>query len=254
VKTQIVMLDIGPDAGPENLISVSNGLPVAQQGTWNVGITGSVAVTGAFWQATQPVSIAAAVPTKPDGAVWTLTGTAANVNVTNASLAVTGTFWQATQPVTLPVGQQPTAGSVSVTLPSDQPPLSVRLQIGDQQFVLGRQNAEQSLSVVLAADQPIVPVAITDGLDTVGTMARPLQIQLTAAQLAALAPLAVVTVSGPMAVAGSVLTAPLDPTISIDVLPLRALLAEYRAQMYQQIQLAGMAAGQFIPVPEVLPF
>ena len=101
VKTQIIMLDFGPDAGPENLVSASNGLPVAQQGTWNLGITGSVAVTGTFWQATQPVSIAAAAPVKPDGAVWTLTGTAANVNVTNASLAVTGTFWQATQPVSV---------------------------------------------------------------------------------------------------------------------------------------------------------
>jgi len=36
---------------------------------------------------------------KPDGTVWSLTGTSANVNLTNASLAVTGTFWQATQPV-----------------------------------------------------------------------------------------------------------------------------------------------------------
>jgi hypothetical protein len=41
---------------------------VTQSGTWNVGVTGSVAVTGTFWQATQPVS---------------------------------GTFWQATQPVSL---------------------------------------------------------------------------------------------------------------------------------------------------------
>jgi hypothetical protein len=32
---------------------------VSQNGVWNVGITGSVAVTGAFYQATQPVSLAA---------------------------------------------------------------------------------------------------------------------------------------------------------------------------------------------------
>lgn len=36
-------------------------LQVQQQGTWNVGVTGSVAVTGTFWQTTQPVSIAATV-------------------------------------------------------------------------------------------------------------------------------------------------------------------------------------------------
>jgi hypothetical protein len=55
----------------------------SQSGTWSVGITGtptvtvgnaSITVNGTFWQATQPVSIAAPV-------------------------AVTGTFWQATQPV-----------------------------------------------------------------------------------------------------------------------------------------------------------
>ena len=55
-------------------VTPSEGLPVAQQGTWNVGITGSAAVTGTFWQTTQPVSI-------------------------GASVAVTGTFWQTTQPV-----------------------------------------------------------------------------------------------------------------------------------------------------------
>jgi hypothetical protein len=52
-------------------------------------------VSGTFWQATQPVSIAAAVTVQQ--------ATAANLNVTvgNASLAVTGTFWQATQPVSI---------------------------------------------------------------------------------------------------------------------------------------------------------
>jgi hypothetical protein len=61
---------------------------------------------------------------KPDGTVWTQTGTSANVNLTNASVAVTGTFWQATQPVsgTVTVTQGTAAnlnatvtGSVSIT-------------------------------------------------------------------------------------------------------------------------------------------
>jgi hypothetical protein len=50
-------------------------------------IQGSVAVTGTFWQATQPVSISSSI-----------------------ALAVTGTFWQATQPVSI-------ASSVAVTGP-----------------------------------------------------------------------------------------------------------------------------------------
>ena len=36
--------------------SLTNALPVAQSGTWTVSISGSVAVTGTFFQATQPIS------------------------------------------------------------------------------------------------------------------------------------------------------------------------------------------------------
>lgn len=39
-------------------VTTSAGLPVAQQGAWTVGVSGSVAVTGAFYPATQPVSLA----------------------------------------------------------------------------------------------------------------------------------------------------------------------------------------------------
>lgn len=61
----------------------------------NVGVTGSVAVTGTFYQATQPVSIADPV-------------------------AVTGTFWQATQPVSaaslpLPTGAATAAAQATNT-------------------------------------------------------------------------------------------------------------------------------------------
>lgn len=52
---------------------------------------GSIAVTGTFWQATQPVSIAT-MPTTP----------------------VTGTFWQATQPVSGTVTVQDGGGSITV--------------------------------------------------------------------------------------------------------------------------------------------
>jgi len=67
-----------------NVINAS--LAVTQSGTWNIGtvttltgITNAVAVTGTFWQATQPVS----------GTFW------------QATQPVSGTFWQATQPVSL---------------------------------------------------------------------------------------------------------------------------------------------------------
>lgn len=56
----------------------------------------SIAVTGTFFQATQPVSIAAAVDVSDR--VARLLG---HVTVDNASLAVTGTFFQATQPVSI---------------------------------------------------------------------------------------------------------------------------------------------------------
>jgi hypothetical protein len=56
--------------------------PTTQPVSGNVGITGAVAVTGAFFQATQPVS-------------GTVT---ANINGT---VPVTGTFFQATQPVSI---------------------------------------------------------------------------------------------------------------------------------------------------------
>ena len=70
-----------------------------------VGVSGSVAVTGTFWQATQPVSIAS--PVAVTGTFWQATqpvsGTVA-VSSVSGSVAVTGTFWQATQPVSDAVG------------------------------------------------------------------------------------------------------------------------------------------------------
>lgn len=156
-----------------NLVGVStaNPLPVAQQGS--VAVTGTFwqatqPVSGTFWQATQPVSIATlpALATgsnvigavtqsgtwtvagsgsftvagtvtanqggapwtmKPDGTAWTLTGTAANVNVTNASIAVTGTFWQATQPVsgTVAVSNFPASQAVTGTFWQATQPVSI---------------------------------------------------------------------------------------------------------------------------------
>ena len=63
------------------LSSGTDSVSAVQSGTWNIGtltsITNPVAVTGTFFQATQPVS----------GTFW------------QATQPVSGTFWQATQPV-----------------------------------------------------------------------------------------------------------------------------------------------------------
>jgi hypothetical protein len=76
--------NVTPGSGAFSFVNSSQGLPVAQQGSWNIvntnlvnsvttvatltTITNPVGVTGTFWQATQPVS---------------------------------GTFWQTTQPVSI---------------------------------------------------------------------------------------------------------------------------------------------------------
>jgi hypothetical protein len=89
-------------------VTPSAGLPVAQQGTWTVtGAGGTFPVTGTFWQATQPVSIASAVPiTDNSGSLtvdnggtfavqaaqsgtWTVTGTGGTFPVTDNSGSLT---------------------------------------------------------------------------------------------------------------------------------------------------------------------
>src|ERR1035437_4855164 len=65
-------------------------------GAGTVTVTGSVAVTGTFWQATQPVS----------GAFWQATQPVSIA--TMPTTPVTGTFWQTTQPI---------SGAVSFTVP-----------------------------------------------------------------------------------------------------------------------------------------
>ena len=76
-------------------------------------LTGSIAVTGTFWQATQPVS--GTVTSNDGGAAGTgisppaggsgLSGWLSGIyQKLTGSIAVTGTFWQATQPVSGQVG------------------------------------------------------------------------------------------------------------------------------------------------------
>lgn len=75
--------------------STANGLQVDV-----TRIQGSVAVTGTFWQATQPVSGTVSVSNFP------------------ASQAVTGTFWQATQPVSAASLPLPSGAATSAKQPA----------------------------------------------------------------------------------------------------------------------------------------
>src|ERR1035437_2379362 len=81
-------------------VSVSN-FPASQVVTLaSTTITGSVAVTGTFWQATQPVS-STQLPAVLDGSGFLKVHE-------QGTVPVTGTFWQATQPI---------SGAVSFTAP-----------------------------------------------------------------------------------------------------------------------------------------
>jgi hypothetical protein len=77
----------------------------------------SQAVTGTFWQATQPVSIATMPSTPVTGVFWQTTqpvsGTIAVSNFP-VSQAVTGTFWQTTQPVSIATLPALTAGTAVI--------------------------------------------------------------------------------------------------------------------------------------------
>jgi hypothetical protein len=82
-------------------------LAVDGSGYLKVAVENSVAVTGTFWQATQPVS-STQLPTTLDGS-----GNL-KVAIENSSIAVTGAFYQATQPVSGTVTAN-ISGSVSNT-------------------------------------------------------------------------------------------------------------------------------------------
>lgn len=117
---------------PLSSVAVNNfpsGFLAAQSGSWNVAVTGSVAVTGAFWQATQPVSlstlpalVAGTALVGKVGIDQTTPGTTNKVSIgtdgtvaVSGSVAVTGTFFQATQPVSGTFWQatQPVSGTVT---------------------------------------------------------------------------------------------------------------------------------------------
>lgn len=134
-----------------------------------------LAVTGTFWQATQPVSIAATVAISaaalplPAGASTETTLAALNTKTpalgqatmansrpvvlasNQSALAVTGTFWQATQPVS---GTVSISGAVAVTGPLTD----AQLRAAALPVTVGNFPATQAVSI---ASMPSTPVTGT---------------------------------------------------------------------------------------------
>ena len=146
------------DQGTNPWIISKNSTANSSDNPINVQFNNStIGVTGSFWQATQPVSIASMPSTPVTGDFWQATQPVSltslpdsSVTIKNASLAVTGTFWQATQPVsidtmpTTPVtgtfwqATQPVSGSVSI---SSLPEVEIKNDSGNPIPVTGNVTA-----------------------------------------------------------------------------------------------------------------
>jgi hypothetical protein len=132
-----------------------------------VSISGSVAVTGTFWQATQPIS-AAALPL-PTGAATETTLSALNTKIPaqgqalmaastpvviasdQSAVPVSGTFWQATQPVS----------AASLPLPSGAATETTLAALNTKIPALGQAAMAASTPVVIASNQSAIPVSGT---------------------------------------------------------------------------------------------
>jgi hypothetical protein len=128
----------GPGGGLSNAELRATPVPVSGSLTCSVAsttITGSVATTGTYWQATQPVSLAS-VPTH----------------------GVTGTFWQATQPVSI-------AGTVTTAPGAAGTPFHCLFAAASTTTLL-----ELSGCAVNAQSRYITSIFITGGIATAATV------------------------------------------------------------------------------------
>lgn len=135
------------EAGTSTAVSAAAPLPVD---------VGTVAVTGSFYPATQPVSGSVSVSNFP--ATQPVSG---NVGVTG-SVAVTGTFWQATQPVSGPLTDtqlRVTAVPVSLSNYATESTLASIVKAEDSAHVSG-DNGIPLLGIRQISD---VPTADADG-------------------------------------------------------------------------------------------
>lgn len=122
-------------------VTVTGTVAATQSGTWDIGtITNPVAVTGTFFQATQPVSgtVTANQGTSP----WV-------VSVTSTTITGTVAVTQSTSPWVV-------SGTVTTTPPTHA---STNVdQIGGAAIALGQTTMSASVPVVIASDQTSVPV------------------------------------------------------------------------------------------------
>lgn len=113
-----------------NFYQENQPVTAGQTGPWIVGISGTVPVSGTFWQETQGISGTVAVQNFP-----VTQGITGNVTVLN-TVPVTGAFFQATQPISGNVGQTGSwnvgvtgpvtvSGSSAVGVAPSLPPVSV---------------------------------------------------------------------------------------------------------------------------------
>jgi len=164
---------VSPGANVLQVVTPTAGLPVAQQGTWTVtGTGGTFPVTGTFWQATQPVSIAATIATTQSG-TWTNTVTQATAGNLNATVVGTGTFAvQAAQSGTWTVtgagGTFPVTGTVTANAGTNLNTSTLALESGGniaslntKTPALGQALAAASVPVVLTAAQLLTLTPLT---------------------------------------------------------------------------------------------
>ena len=162
----------GTDLSIRDLTSVTDSVSAVQSGTWNIGtvatITNPVAVTGTFWQATQPVSgtVAVTQSTSPwiiaGGGTAGVSGTAVLTIqgiASGTAVPVSGTFFQATQPV-----------SIAATVTVDGSGVTQPVSNAGLTELAAAINASSQMDVNIAASGATVPVSLTSTTVT-GTVA-----------------------------------------------------------------------------------
>lgn len=170
-KLAVSKIYLGAHGVDGGAVTTSNPLPVVIQASAAVightivdsgsvtvsNFPGSQAVTGTFWQTTQPVSIATMPSTPVTGTFWQNTQPVSIA--TMPSTPVTGTFWQTTQPVngtiTANIG---TAGTLALETGGNLASINTKTP------ALGQALAAAAVPVVLTAIQQTAltpPAAIT---------------------------------------------------------------------------------------------
>jgi|HubBroStandDraft_1064217.scaffolds.fasta_scaffold167317_1 hypothetical protein len=200
-----------------------------------------IPITKVMWGARDTnyrfVDFGAGIPVQPDtGTTWNVSGAITSSALPANAAQEGGGHLASIDAKTPALGPAPAASSIPVALATDQGPLQVLLSLGEQLVSIGRQLAAASVPVVLAVDHPVVPVAITDGLDTIGTTARPVRIDPIGTTPQP------VTIAQPVSVTGAA-TLAVAPSNTTQA-PLFVTLTDLPGQQ----QMTG-----FVPVPEILP-